>query len=175
MFIYVHIDGMLVGKRLWCGCGISDLGSGVQVLLVMTNRLVLLVVIVSLACLDHGCRGQVFWVAPTQLHSVERGSWVEVGGLLSLLGRLLLLLGLAAVETVSADMRVVDSCTNGDGLDEVGGLAEHCAKFAGLAVVASVLLAAGRGPRVDDLLLVLSDHAGKVERDGARRAGATGT
>ena len=174
MFIYVHIDGMLVGKRLWCGSGISDLGSGVQVLLVMTNRLVLLVMIVSLACLDHGCRGQVFWVTPTQLHSVERGSWVKVGGLLSLLGRLLLL-GLAAVETVSADMRVVDSCTNGDGLDEVGGLAEHCAKFAGLAVVASVLLAAGRGPRVDDLLLVLGDHAGKVEGDGARRAGTTGT
>ena len=100
---------------------------------------------------------------------------MEVGGLLSLLGRLLLLLGLAAVETVSADMRVVDGCAYGDGLNEVGGLAEHCAKFAGLAVVASVLLAAGRGPRVDDLLLVLSDHAGKVEGDGARRAGTTGT
>ena len=174
MFIYVHIDGMLVGKRLWFGSGISDLGSGVQVLLVMANCLMLLVMIVSLACLDHGRRRQVFRVAPTQLHSVERGSRVEVRGLLSLLGRLLLLLGLATVETVSADMRVVDGCAHGDGLDEVGGFAEHRAKFTGLAVVTSVLFTAGSGPRVDYLLLVLSDHAGKVEGDGARRAGTTG-
>ena len=72
-------------------------------------------------------------------------------------------------------MRVVDRCAHGNGLDEVGGLAEHRAQFAGLTVVTRVLFTAGRGPRVDDLLLVLCDHAGKVEGDRTRRARTTGT
>lgn len=70
------------------------------------------------------------------------------------------------VQTVGANVRVVDSCAHGDRLVEVRMLAKHRAKLESLIVVC-VLFATGCGPRVD----LLGSNTRQI---GDRRSAAIG-
>jgi len=104
------------------------------------------IAVVALAGLDHCRRRQILWVV-AHLHPDRSGSGVEVRCSFAVSKRAVVL-HRRRVQTVGANVGVVDSCAHGDRLIEVRVLAKHCTKLESL-IVMCVLFATGSGSCVD--------------------------